>query len=73
VAAMGNDLNDRILNIDNKISTINTNVETITVGKGTTTERPAGKTVGYQYFDTTLNKPIWYTGTTWVDSTGATV
>lgn len=45
----------------------------ITVGKGTTTERPAGKTVGYQYFDTTLNKPIWYTGTAWVDSTGATV
>ena len=30
VAAMGNDLNDRILNIDNEISTINTNVETIT-------------------------------------------
>lgn len=45
----------------------------ITVGKGTMTERPTGKTVGYQYFDTTLNKPIWYTGTTWVDSTGATV
>ena len=45
----------------------------ITVGKGTTTERPTGKTVGYQYFDTTLNKPIWYTGTALVDSTGATV
>ena len=43
----------------------------ITVGKGTTAERPTGKTVGYQYFDTTLNKPIWYTGTVWVDSTGA--
>lgn len=25
---------------------------------------------GFRYFDTTLNKPIWYTGTTWVDSLG---
>ncbi|MCP1250092.1 hypothetical protein, partial [Gluconobacter oxydans] len=26
--------------------------------------------VGYIYFDTTLNKPIWYTGTIWVDALG---
>ncbi|WP_420327975.1 hypothetical protein [Lactiplantibacillus plantarum] len=25
---------------------------------------------GYRYFDTTLNKPIWYTGTIWVDALG---
>lgn len=92
VAAMGNDLNDRILNIDNEISTINTNITNeITRAKAaettlqtnidtkvdldfrTTTNRPTGKTVGYLYFDTTLNKPIWYNGTVWVDSTGATV
>ena len=24
----------------------------------------------FQYFDTTLNKPIWWTGTKWVDSIG---
>ena len=40
---------------------------------GTTTARPTGQAVGYQYFDTTLNKPIWYNGSKWVDSTGATV
>lgn len=28
---------------------------------------------GYCLFDTTLNKPIWWTGTKWVDSTGADV
>ena len=31
---------------------------------------------GYLYFDTTLDadgKPIWWTGTAWVDATGATV
>lgn len=29
--------------------------------------------VSFQYYDTTLNKPIWWTGTNWVDATGATV
>lgn len=28
---------------------------------------------GFQYFDTTLNKPIWWTGDKWVDATGAEV
>ena len=28
---------------------------------------------GFQYYDTTLNKPIWWTGTQWVDATGAQV
>ena len=40
---------------------------------GVTSARPTGKTVGYQYFDTTLDKPIWYNGINWVDSTGAKV
>lgn len=37
--------------------------------------RPSGSSVkiGKMYFDTTLNKPIWWTGAAWVDSTGATV
>ena len=34
-----------------------------------TTELP----VGFPTFDTTLGKPIWWTGTNWVDATGATV
>lgn len=29
--------------------------------------------VGYQYFDTTINKPIFYDGSKWIDATGATV
>lgn len=40
---------------------------------GATTARPIGQAAGYQYFDTSLNKPIWYTGKNWVDATGTTV
>lgn len=41
---------------------------------GTTAERPSSVfKVGYQYFDTTLKKPIWYSGKGWVDSTGTAV
>lgn len=40
---------------------------------GATANRPTGQVTGYQYFDTTLNKPIWYTGNNWVDATGTTV
>ena len=48
------------------------------VKRGTTPSRPAmiAADVGVQYLDTTLDadgKPIWYTGTAWVDATGATV
>lgn len=39
---------------------------------GTSSQRPAGL-VGMPYFDETLNKPIWYTGTQWVDATGTKV
>lgn len=39
---------------------------------GDTASRPSGISAGYQYFDTNLNKPIWYTGSNWVDSTGKT-
>nr|DAG11957.1 MAG TPA: distal tail protein [Bacteriophage sp.] len=40
---------------------------------GDTVSRPTGISAGYQYFDTSLNKPIWYTGKNWVDATGTTV
>lgn len=40
---------------------------------GSTELRPSNINAGYQYFDTTLGKPIWWNGTAWVDSTGATV
>jgi len=43
---------------------------------GTTAQRPTGATIilGYQYWDTTINKPIWSTGAgTWKDATGLVV
>lgn len=30
-------------------------------------------TIGFRYFDTTIGKPIYWTGTKWVDATGADV
>lgn len=47
-------------------------------GKGATASRPTltASDIGVQYLDTTLvadGKPIWWTGTAWVDATGATV
>ena len=41
---------------------------------GTTQQRPSDTIyIGFQYFDTTLNKPIWWTGTNWIDSGGIIV
>ena len=39
---------------------------------GTSSERPSAS-VGCCFFDRTLNKPIWYNGTNWVDATGTVV
>lgn len=35
--------------------------------------RPTTNKVGYCYFDTNLKKPIWWSGTEWVDANGTTV
>lgn len=35
--------------------------------------RPVSPVAGDMCFDTSVNKPIWYTGTNWIDSTGTTV
>ena len=52
--------------------TLNQSIHDLEIKSGTT--RPTtGLVAGYQFFDTTLNKPIWYTGSVWVDCTGATV
>lgn len=40
---------------------------------GNTVQRPTDVNISFQYFDTTLNKPIWWTGSKWVDATGADV
>ena len=45
------------------------------VHSGATADRPTtGMQVGQMYYDTTLNKPIWYKGSSvWVDATGTSV
>jgi hypothetical protein len=45
---------------------------------GTTAERPINYNevklrVGDQYFDTTINRPIWWTGTNWINAAGTVV
>lgn len=42
---------------------------------GTSENRPSlsAKDIGFIYFDTTLDKPIYWNGSKWVDSTGAGV
>ena len=35
--------------------------------------RALDSNIGDSYFNTSLNKPIWWTGSAWVDATGATV
>lgn len=47
--------------------------DALTPASGTTARRPTTKTVGYQYYDTTLGKPIWWNGTVWKDAAGVTV
>lgn len=43
--------------------------------RGTTAERPSSVSIGYMYYDTTLHKPIWWSGinNAWRDATGAAV
>lgn len=45
------------------------------VNEGSSALRPSlvEENKGFQYFDTTLNKPIWWTGTEWVDAGGAEI
>ncbi len=38
---------------------------------GTTTARPLSPETGYSYFDTCFGKPVFFTGSGWVDASGA--
>lgn len=64
--------------IGNKTKVINLNVDRIFLSgtwfdSGITSNRPTNVLVGFQYFDTTVNKPIFWDGSKWIDATGATV
>lgn len=53
-------------------NTVNTGFSDGVSKQGTTRTRPtSGLYVGFVFFDTTLSKPIWWTGSKWVDSTGS--
>lgn len=40
---------------------------------GNTSSRPSNPALYVSYFDTEINKPIWWTGSAWVDSGGTVV
>jgi hypothetical protein len=40
---------------------------------GATGARPSSPATGAVYLDTTLDKPVFFNGTNWIDATGATV
>ena len=52
---------------------VNNYRETLDKNIGNTSNRPIRASKGFQYFDTTINKPIFWDGTKWIDATGATV
>jgi|GEM_PF-4044437 len=65
-------------NISRSIDTINSPIiartqEFLYPGAGSSSKRPMGVYTGYQFFDTTLNKPIYWDGNNWVDSAGTSV
>lgn len=62
------DLNDDIITLP-KGSIIKYNGGTISNGT-LIVSRPTNVNVGFQYFDTDINKPIWWTGDKWVDANG---
>lgn len=45
---------------------------TIVIPNGATGARPSSPVRGQVYFDSTLGKPVWYSGSNWVDATGTT-
>lgn len=36
------------------------------INKGPTSQRPTNAPEGFRYFDTSINKPVWWNGTEWV-------
>lgn len=57
--------------------TVQSVIQSITVKSGSTADRPADSEIGFCYFDTTLNKPIWCktqkqgdVAAHWVDASG---
>jgi hypothetical protein len=52
---------------------VNINNLEIVFKSGPTSARPFGAQTGWTFFDTTINRPIWWTGAAWVDGAGNVV
>ncbi|MEI2272550.1 hypothetical protein OHD16_10405 [Sphingobacterium sp. ML3W] len=59
VELLGGQPNTRVYNVFNQTDSYN--------ARGTTLQRPITSLVGQEYFDTTLNRPVWWNGSIWVD------
>jgi hypothetical protein len=40
---------------------------------GTTAQRPIAPAVTQEYFDTTLDEPIWWNGSNWINAMGTNI
>ena len=40
---------------------------------GVTASRPTSSVLGQFYYDTTINRPVWWNGTSWVKADGTAV
>lgn len=38
---------------------------------GTTANRPVSSVTGQRYFDTTIGRPVYWNGSTWIDGAGS--
>ena len=65
-----NCLIDEGTDIKNGWNKIEYNSEYLKIISGITSNRPSNSQVGFQYFDTILDKPVYWNGTEWVTSDG---
>lgn len=67
-------LDPKVFNITASANTIQVRRKSSTIHSGTTLQRPTFNVyAGQPYFDTTIGKPIWHNGTSWVDAVGTVV
>lgn len=59
VELLGNQPSTRVYNVFNQRDSY--------ISRGTTVQRPITTLIGQEYFDVTLNRPVWWDGSDWVD------
>lgn len=61
-------MSDKVTNIENIIKEY-----VLKPDGGPSSDRPANALIGKMFYDTTLNKPIWFDGSIWKDANGTKV